>query len=174
MSTGLIAEITQDPKLVKIMERIEDTKFEIPAYEEELRMLIKLEGTLVMKITGPENYQYLISMLSKTQSFRERVVEIKKHLVSLENLWEKVQRLAIRHINLNYFDRVEELREGTKKMLFSSSLLPIEEGLSQVKNLKEQTELALKHLDTTLWNIKEESGMIKEYFDLLKNIGRTI
>lgn len=173
--TDIINEITSDPKLIKnYIEKIEDSKIWIPDnYEDELASLLKLDGMLVSKITGPENYQTLINFLTKMQACRERVVEIKRHLIALLKYWQKLQRTAVRYINITYFAKLEALRDGSRKAVVAAAILPIEEGVNEIANLAEQAELVLKHLDNTVWNIKEESGMIDEYHSLIRNLSLT-
>lgn len=168
-NVDLLTEMCADPQLQQIFCKLEDKSYSIPDYyEEELADAIKLNLPTIVSISSPEDYQTVLQLLTRAQMCRERVVEIVRHVVALKHRWLGVHKNASRRLHKAYYAPLRRLPEHMKKTVLATALYPVEAGLDDIESLVLQSEVVLRHFDQTLWNLKEMSRIVTEYFSLLK------
>lgn len=168
-NVDLLEEMCSDPHLLAIFAKLDGKQYEIPEYyEDELAASVKLDLPTVVNISSPEDYQTVMQLLIKAQMCRERVVEITRHVVAMKHRWEVVHKTATRRLNKAYFNSMKRLPEHMRRTVMSTALYPIEANQEKIESLCTQSEVILKHFDQTLWNVKEMSRIMTEYFALLR------
>lgn len=172
---NLIQEIAADPVLVKrfLTPLKEDPAFEIPPHFEqefkELRVISSSSKAIfVSKITSPEDFQQQIRIMAVAQHTLDRVQELNTDLYFLQMRWHTHLKESTTWVNKQYFEPLNQLRDGVRKSVISSVLSPIEAGVERVDGLIEVGEKIYSHLIATNWNIKEGSSLIKEYLTSMK------
>lgn len=171
---NLAVRVSSDPILMKnIFSRLKDPQYAIPnEYEEQIKKLRGLKstekGVLVSRITSPDDYQTQLKLLSHVQNMLDHMHEIHTNLLIILARWKELHNAATRVIMLNYFNEINELKEGVRKVIMNVALAPIQDGIDRLGNLILLSEITQKHLVTTNWNIKESSTIIKDYLSLYK------
>jgi hypothetical protein len=89
-------------------------------------------------------------------------------LYGLQHRYKEIYNKALKVITLNYFNELNELKDGVRKTVISVALQPIQEGLDRLEYLIDLGESAYKHLTATNWNVKEGTEIIRDYLSLLK------
>lgn len=171
---NLAVRVASDPTLItKIFPRLKDPQYQIPdTYEEEIKNLRGIhsteKGVLISKVTTPEDYQFQLKLLSAVQNCLDKVHEINTNLYIIQSRYKDLLNAATRVITLNYFDELNELKDGVRKTVIMVALQPIQEGYDRLEGLIAVGEAAYKHLTATNFNIKEGVDIIKEYLSLLR------
>lgn len=172
---NLIQIISSDPVMVKkyLNPLREDKNFEIPPfYEDEYKNLRVIassdKAVFVSKITTPEDFQQQIRLLAVVQHTLDRIQELNTDLYFMQMRWHAHLKDAASYVNKQYFDALNELRDGVRKSVLSSALSPIEAGVERLDGLIAIGEKIYSHLIATNWNVKEGSSLIKEYLTTLK------
>jgi hypothetical protein len=152
----------------------EDPAFEIPPHFEqefkELRVIsssskgdLRFQDHIAMKTSS--NRSKLWPWLQHTL---DRVQELNTDLYFLQVRWHTHLKESTTWVNKQYFEPLNQLRDGVRKSVISSVLSPIEAGVERVDGLIEVGEKIYSHLIATNWNIKEGSSLIKEYLTSMK------
>jgi len=171
---NLAVKIASDPALQKkIFSRLKEPQFGIPDGCEDL---IKGLGTikspdksvLISKATSPTDYQTQLEVLSKVQHLMDRTHDITTQLYFIQQHWNDLLKTASRLITLTYFDELNNLKDGVRKSVLAAVLQPIQDGVDRLQLLIERSEGTYKHLNGTVWNIKEGVEITKEFLTLLK------
>lgn len=172
---NLIQEISSDPVMVKkyLTPLREDKNFEIPpSFEDEFKNLRVLassdKAVFVSKITTPEDFQQQIRLVAVVQHSLDRIQELNTDLYFMQMRWHTHLKDATTWVNRQYFEPLNELRDGVRKSVLSSVLSPIEAGVERLDALISVGEKIYSHLVATNWNVKEGSSLIKEYLTTLK------
>lgn len=173
-SNNLAIRVSSDPILLKtIFARLKEPQYKIPdAIEEEIRKFKGVKstdkGTLVSKVTTPEDYQAQIALMAAIQNCLDHAHEMNTVLYGIQHKYKELHNIALRHITLTYFNELNELKDGVRKIVTNVALQPIQEGLDKLEYLIELGESSYKHLTATNWNVKESTDVIREYLSLLK------
>jgi hypothetical protein len=175
-TTNIVVEISSDPNLAKsFFSKMEDGdyKFVEKEYREELKALRGLRaikaGRLVSRVTSPEDYNEQLLLLSSMQGFLDRLHDIKMELLGYKTNWEELLDVATNYVNKKYHAELVVLKnEATRKAVYSAALQPLQRGLARIDRLVEMTDETIRHIDKTLWNIKEANHLIDEYLRPLK------
>lgn len=173
---SLIQDISSDPILNKsYFSKLEDVGFNIPSTEvKELYKSIRglkstKPGRIVPKISSSDDYQVQISLLSQVQSLQDQIHENDINLRIIYANYSELKDEAMNYINKKYYSELSELSsESAKKTVIAAALHPIENGLSKLESLIEMSDLTMKHLDRTGWNLKEANGLVSEYLKVMR------
>jgi len=106
--------------------------------------------------------------MAVAQHTLDRVQELNTDLYFLQMRWHTHLKESTTWVNKQYFEPLNQLRDGVRKSVISSVLSPIEAGVERVDGLIEVGEKIYSHLIATNWNIKEGSSLIKEYLTSMK------
>ena len=173
---NIVFEISSDPNLAKnFFSKLSDPEFDIPEKDivrdlKTLRGLRSIKaGRLVSRASSPEDYQSQLNIMSQIQGLQDKAHEIKMDLLGLKTNWEELLEIASNYIHKKYYDEVLSLKnEALRKATFSAALQPLQRGLARIDNLMVMAEETQKHLERTMWNIKEANTLIVEFLKPLK------
>jgi hypothetical protein len=171
---NLAVRVSSDPILLKtIFTRLKDPQYHIDdKIEAEITALNGIKstdkGVLVSKVTTPDDYQTQLTIIAAVQHCLDRVHDINTMLYGLQHRYKEIYNKALKVITLNYFNELNELKDGVRKTVISVALQPIQEGLDRLEYLIDLGESAYKHLTATNWNVKEGTEIIRDYLSLLK------
>jgi len=170
---NLAIRVASDPTLLKLLIKLKEPQYRIPIeYEEEIKKLrgISLadKGVLVSKVTTPEDYQDQLKLLSAVQNCLDHIHELNLNLYIIQSRYKEMFNLATRIITLGYFDELNELKDGVRKVVVQVALQPIQEGIDRLETLVTLGESTNKHLTAINFNIKEGTTIIRDYLSLFK------
>jgi hypothetical protein len=170
---NLAVRVASDPTLIKnIYSRLRDPYYAIPSYEEEIQKMRGIrsteKGVLVSKVTTPEDYQSQLALISAVQNCLDRIHELNTYLYVIQSRYKELLSQANRVITLNYFDELNELKDGVRKTVISVALQPVQDGIDRLQHLIDLGEGTYKHLTATNWNLKEGTEIITQYLSLYK------
>jgi hypothetical protein len=170
---NLAIRVSSDPTLIKFLMRLKEPQYRIPIeYEEEIKKLRGIgladKGVLVSKVTTPEDYQDQLKLLSAVQNCLDHIHELNLNLYIIQSKYKELFNLATRVITLGYFDELNELKDGVRKVVVQVALQPIQEGIDKLETLVALGESTNKHLTAVNFNIKEGTSIIREYLSLFK------
>lgn len=171
---NLAVRVASDPTLIKkIFTRLKDPQYQIPdGLEDEIKKLRGIhsteKGVLVSKVTTPDDYQTQLKMISLVQHCLDRVHDINTSLYGIQYKYKELHNAALKVITLNYFDELNDLKDGVRKTVVAIALQPIQEGIDRLQHLIDAGETTYKHLTATNWNLKAGTEIIREYLSLLK------
>lgn len=170
---NLAVRVASDPTLMKYYTRLKDPHYRIPVeYEEEIKKLRGIsstdKGVLVSKVTTPDDYQTQLAVLSAIQHCLDRIHEINTDLYVVQSRWRELLNAATRVLMLTYFDELNELKEGVRKIVMSVALQPVQEGVDKLQSLIDMGESTHKHLTATNFNVKEGTEIITQYLSMFR------
>lgn len=171
---NLAVRVASDPMLIKkIFIRLTDPQYHIPKeIEEEIKKLGDVrstdKGVLVSKVTTPEDYQTQLKLISGIQHLLDRIHEINTTLFSIQHQYKELYNAALRIVMLTYFNELNELKDGVRKVVVAVALQPIQEGLDKLQYLIDITESSQKYLTAANFNIKDATAIIRDYLSLYK------
>jgi len=171
---NLVVRVSSDPTLIKnVFSRLKEPQFKIPdQYEEQIKKLRGLKatdkGVLVSKVTSPHDYQVQLKLLSLIQDMLDHTHSIITDLYIIQSRYKELLNSATRVILLNYFEELNQLKDGMRKIVMSVALEPIQQGLDRIQTLIELSETTHKHLTATNFNIKESNTIIQDFLSMYK------
>jgi len=172
--TNLAVRVASDPTLItKIFPRLKDPQYHISdTYEEEIKNLRGIhsteKGVLISKVTTPEDYQFQLKLLSAIQHCLDQLHEINTNLYVIQSRYKDLLNAATKVIMLTYFEEINNLKEGMRKIVLNIALAPIQDGFDKLQSLIDLGEATQKHLMASNWNIKEGTTIIRDYLSLYK------
>lgn len=170
---NLAVRVAADPQLQKLFTRLKDPQYYIPNdYETTLKQIGDIrpteKGTLVSKVTTPEDLQTQLRLLSGVQNCLDHTHELNTSLYILQAKWKELYNAGLQIVMLNYFNELNDLKDGVRKIVVSIALQPIQTGIDRLEHLIELGERSHKHLTATNWNVKKASEIIQEYLSIFK------
>ena len=171
---NLAVKISSDPAMQKkIFSRLKEPQFTIPNNCEEFLNKINdikstEKGTLISKVTSPDDYQTQIHLMSRVQHLLDQVQELSTRLYFIQQHWNDLLKAAKRIITLTYFDELNALKDGVRKQILEVALQPVQDGVDRLQCFIERAESSYSHLNGKIWNIKKGAEITKEFLTLLK------
>jgi len=173
MQGNLAVRVASDPQLMKLFTRLKDPAYHIDKeYEEMIKQLGSVrsaeKGVLVSKATSPEDLQTQLRLMSGIQHCLDRIHDINTDLYIVQNRYKELFNTGLNIITLNYFNELNELKDGVRKSVLAVALSPIQEGINRLQHLIDRGETTHKHLTATNWNIKSATDIINEFLSVFK------
>ncbi len=172
-SSSFALRVSSDPNLIKLFSRLKQPEYTIPiGYEKELKSLLDIKdvdkGLLISKITSVDDYQSQLKLMSILQHLLDRTHCINTDLYIICSKYKELYNVANKLILISYFDDLNLLKDGVRKLVMQVALQPITIGMDKLQHLIDLGESTHKHLIASTWNIKECSALIKEYLSMYK------
>ena len=98
----------------------------------------------------------------------DHIHNLNTDLYIIQARYKELLNGATRIIMLTYFDELNLLKDGMRKIVMGVALEPIQQGIDRLQALIDVGEAVHKHLTATNFNIKEATSIIENFMSLYK------